>query len=311
MKIGITSSVLVLLILSMIYYSRYEEYEDVYEYREFWKEEIPETFKRYFKMLLDPLQIQKKIFIHSVFNSLPYYGEYKKKDNLHILISGESWNKGLDNYDIKLIMEETDISNGIICHPYFIIDSYVYNYWPIYTSPRNFVQKNKFCIFVTSDSNSYDSNIRNKFFEKLNKYKKVDSAGGALNNTGIYAPRNDELNGDYSYFNFLSQYKFMICFENRSRQNYLTEKLANAYLGNTVPIYWGASKVRKWFNKDALLQLEESSTDEEMDRLINRIKELDNNDILYNNMYKQPLMYEIPDELNIDKIRDNIKKIIR
>jgi hypothetical protein len=90
----------------------------------------------------------------------------------------------------------------------------------------------------------------------------------------------------------------------------LTEKLADAYLGNTVPIYWGASKVREWFNKGAILQLEETGTEEEMDRLINKIKEIDNDDILYDEIYRQPLMYEIPEEMKMENIREKIKKII-
>jgi len=309
MKVGITSVVLVILVLCMIYYNGVEMYDNVYEYREFWTENIPESTKRYFKMLLDPIDTKKRIYIHSVFNKLPYEGEYKGEGDVHILLSGESWNKGnLENYDIKLIMEETDLSKGIICHPLFIMDSYVYNYWPRYMSMRKPVEKKKFCIFMVSNGSN---NIRNRFFEKLSEYKRVDSGGGVFNNMGMIIPRNDEINGDYSYYNFLSEYKFMICFENISNPNYLTEKLANAYLGNTVPIYWGASKVRKWFNKDAILQLEETATEEEMDKLISRIKELDNDDILYDEIYRQPLMYEIPDEMKLENIRENIKEIIK
>lgn len=308
MKIDITSLVLVLIILCMLYYNRREGYDNVYEYREFWTDDIAESTKVYFKKLLDPLNIKKNVYIHNVFNSLPYEGEYKGKNDVHILVNGETRDKGnLENYDVKLIMEETDIEKGIICHPLFIMDSYAYNYWPRYMSVRKPVEKKKFCIFVVTNGSN---NIRNRFFEKLSMYKKVDSGGSLFNNIGMMAPKNDEYKGNYSYYNFLSEYKFMICFENTNKPNYLTEKLANAYLGNTVPIYWGASKVRKWFNKDAILQLEESGSEEEMDRLIERIKEIDNDDILYDEIYRRPLMYEISEELKLESIRENIKKII-
>jgi hypothetical protein len=307
MRINITSLLLVILVVCILYYNKRETYKN-YEYRNFWTEDVVESTKIYFNMLLDPLDIKKRVYIHSVFDSLPYTGEYKRNGDVHILVNGETWDKGdLDNYDVKLIMEDTDITKGIICHPLFIMDSYVYNYWPMYMSIRNMVKKKKFCIFVVSN----DSNkIRNRFFEKLSEYKRVDSGGRVMNNMGMSAPRNDELNGDYSYFKFLSEYKFMICFENTNRPNYLTEKLANAYLGNTVPIYWGASKVRTWFNKDAILQLEETGTEEQMDRLINRIKEIDNDDILYEEMYRRPLMYEIPEDMKLESIRGKIKEII-
>lgn len=298
--------IVILIILCMTYC--FKDDEDGYVYRDFWTNEknIDESIKKYFKILLDPLEIKKRVFIHSVFNDLLY----TQKETLHILFSGESWNRGLNNYNVKLIMEDTDISNGIICHPYFIVDSYVYNYWPIYMNIRSPVRKSKFCIFVASNDYNYDINIRNRFFKKLSQYKKVDSAGSAFNNIGMRAPRNDISKGDYSYYNFLSEYKFMICFENTSKSNYLTEKLANAYLGKTIPIYWGASKVREWCNNNAILQLEESASDKDMDILISRIKEIDNDDMLYDEIYKQPLMYEIPEDLNINKIREKIKMVI-
>jgi hypothetical protein len=312
MKIDITSLLLVLLILCMIYYNRREGYDNVYEYREFWTEDIPESTKVYFNMLLDPIDIKKRVYIHSVFDNLPYEGDDKDKDSeVHILINGETWDKGnLGDYDVKLIMEETDIRNGVICHPLFIMDSYVYNYWPRYMSVRRLIKKKKFCIFVVSNSNSYDVKVRNKFFKKLSKYKKVDSGGSALNNMGMNVPRNDESKGDYSYYEFLSEYKFMICFENTSKPNYLTEKLANAYLGGTVPIYWGASKVREWLNPKSFLQLEETATEEEMDRLINKIKEIDNDDKLYDEIYREPLMYSIHEELDMNKVREKVHEIV-
>lgn len=304
--------IILILLLSLSFFtmpSSFRENFDPY-YNHFWADEIEYEIKEYFKLLLDPLQIKKTIFIHSVFDFLPYTGKYTNFEDLHILFTGESrlGQHNLQNYyKVKLIMENTDLKSGIITHPYFIVNSYVYNYWPRYLTPRAPTKKTKFCAFVVSNENNPE---RNRFFEKLNLYKQVDSVGGKLNNTGIYAPRNDEKNGDYSYFNFLSDYKFMICFENNSKDNYFTEKLGNAYLGNTIPIYWGASNVRKWINLNAILHLNETATENEMDNLINRIIEIDNNDELYNQIYYQPLMYTIHDDLQIDKIREKINYVL-
>ena len=43
--------------------------------------------------------------------------------------------------------------------------------------------KTKFCGFLAGYANR-KTRVRNEFFHKLCKYKKVDSAGGALNNVG-------------------------------------------------------------------------------------------------------------------------------
>lgn len=306
----ITSILVVLLVLYLMYGNK-ERYEngERYRYHNYWNDKIALGTRRYFEMLLDPLEVKKTVYLHSVFKEIPYEGDYKGENELHIVYSGESYNiDNIEKYDIKLIMEETDMSKGIINHPLFIMDSYVYNYWPIYMSMREVRVKRKFCAFVVSNGSNM---IRNRFFEKLSMYKKVDSMGGALNNTGVYAPKNDEMKGDYSYYEFLSEYKFMICFENGSSANYLTEKLGNAYLGGTIPIYWGASKVRDWLNTASFLQLEESATEGEMDKLIGKIIELDNNDELYEEVYREPLMYSIDDELNINKIREKISEVVR
>ena len=41
------------------------------------------------------------------------------------------------------------------------------------------------------------------------------------------------------YIKILAQYKFMICFENKFRPHYLTEKLFNAFYAGVLPISWG------------------------------------------------------------------------
>lgn len=38
----------------------------------------------------------------------------------------------------------------------------------------------------------------------------------------------------------MRRYKFTIAFENQSYPGYVTEKIADALMAGTVPIYWGA-----------------------------------------------------------------------
>ena len=51
----------------------------------------------------------------------------------------------------------------------------------------------------------------NKMFDFLSKYKKVDSYGRYKNNMGAIG--NDFASDDY--IKLISQYKFIICFENK------------------------------------------------------------------------------------------------
>lgn len=77
----------------------------------------------------------------------------------------------------------------------------------------------KFCSFVVSNSQFSDP-LRKRFFERLCKYKKVDSGGRYLNNIG--GPVRDKLA-------FCRGYKFNIAFENSSVDGYTTEKIMEAY----------------------------------------------------------------------------------
>lgn len=104
-------------------------------------------------------------------------------------------------------------------------------------------QKNKFCNFLYSHKVPY----REAFFKQLNSYKKVDAPGKSMNNM----PSIDNLYSGTVWErkrNFLSSYKFTIAFENYSYPGYQTEKLYDAMLENSLPIYCGDPRIKDIFN---------------------------------------------------------------
>lgn len=215
--------------------------------------------------------------------------------------SGEPHSDPPENYDLNLVMEETNVEKKIVFCPLFSIGSYEHNLWHRYWAPRLLMPKMRFCAFVVSNPGAP---VRNRFFEKLNQYKRVDSCGLAMNNCGFCAPRE-------GYFEFLQQFKFMICFENTSKPFYLTEKLHNAYLGGTIPIYWGCPNSQTWLNPKSFLYLEDES-EEAMDRLIARIIELDNDPAKYREMHEQFMLPSgtIPEIMTIEKMREGIAQVL-
>jgi len=98
-------------------------------------------------------------------------------------------------------------------------------------------EKSKFCCFVVSNS-SYGDLTKRRFeiFSEISAYKSVDSAGPAFNNVGYLAPKDEE------FFEWISEYKFMICLENSDSPGYITEKALQAYISGTIPIYSGGKK---------------------------------------------------------------------
>jgi len=138
-----------------------------------------------------------------------------------------------------------------------------------------------FCCFIVSNGKCH---VRNKMFHKLSKYKKVHSGGRYCNNLGR------TVSGDWkseSILNFIGKHKFVICFEN-SLFNPFTEKIVNAYLARSIPIYWSAKFMKTVFNPESMIFLEDTS-DKSYQNVIDKVIEIDNDDSKYLEMINKPL----------------------
>ena len=151
----------------------------------------------------------------------------------------------------------------------------------------------KFCSFVVSNSKA--DSLREEFFNALSEYKRVDSGGRYKNNIG--APINDK-------HKFLSQYKFNIAFENSATHGYITEKIFDAKVAGSIPIYWGDSTISKplynlggGLNEKAFINI---SSFKNIYEAIEFIKYLDSNNEAYLKMLNAPLLQD----KNHDKIFD-------
>ena len=153
-----------------------------------------------------------------------------------------------------------------------------------------------FCSFVVKNGGC---EIRNRFFHKLCEYKKVDSAGPLFNNTGITLS-HDGHDAIWSKMEFIAKYKFNMCFENASYPGYATEKLYEALVGDTVPIYWGSPTIALDFNPKAFLNWHDYQDD---DLFIEAIKKVDQDDKLYSYMLNQPMLADGNKVFDMDRFR--------
>jgi len=177
-------------------------------------------------------------------------------------------------------------------------------------------QKRKFCNFLFS--NTRDGKVRNEFFEKLSKYKRIDSAGKSLNNMGqILLGRAGTRVGGYTRYpekmDFLSQYKFTIAFENnRSDYNpnsgYTTEKLTEPMLAESIPIYRGNPRVGEVFNTHSFFNYGDFKTEGE---LIEYIIKVDRDDDLYEKILSEGwlLRKQTPRHLDVECIKEQFGRI--
>ena len=135
--------------------------------------------------------------------------------------------------------------------------------------------KKEFCSFVVSNGNDA-AQERERFFDLLSEYKKVDSGGRYRNNIG--GPVADKRE-------FESQHKFAIAFENSSHAGYSTEKIVNAFAAGTVPIYWGDPEIARIFNPEAFVNVMDYPT---LEKAVERVIEIDKDIEKYMTMRKAP-----------------------
>jgi hypothetical protein len=123
-----------------------------------------------------------------------------------------------------------------------------------------------------------------------------------MNNTDDNIPKG----AGQDYLDFMGRHKFVICFENSKSKYYLTEKLKNAWLSGSIPIYYGSEMVLKWLNPKSFLYLKDDS-DQSMKELIDKIIELDNDDDKYRKMFEQPLLVgDVPEMLRSETLKKYI-----
>jgi alpha(1,3/1,4) fucosyltransferase len=143
--------------------------------------------------------------------------------------------------------------------------------------------KTKFCAFIISGYNRRKNHNRVAFFEKLSKYKRVDSAGKKFNNIGGPIPP-----GMRNKIEFLKPYKFNIAFENRALPGYTTEKIFEPMISRCLPVYWGNPEIADEFNPKSFLNYFDFPSEE---ALIEKIIELDQDDAKYMEYLRQPYFY--------------------
>ena len=145
----------------------------------------------------------------------------------------------------------------------------------------------KFCSAAISNSYITDK-FRLKFIEELNKYKRVDMGGSYKNNVGGKV-KNKTL--------FFSDYKFSIAMENSNGDGYATEKIIDSFISGTIPIYYGDYMIEEFLNPKSFILIK---GEKDIEKKIEYIKKIDNDDNLYYNILKEPIILDENLLLKID-----------
>ncbi|WP_367759499.1 glycosyltransferase family 10 domain-containing protein [Helicobacter pylori] len=161
--------------------------------------------------------------------------------------------------------------------------------------------KREFASFVASNPNAPK---RNAFYDALNSIEPVTGGGSVKNTLGYKVENKSE---------FLSQYKFNLCFENSQGYGYVTEKIIDAYFSHTIPIYWGSPSVAKDFNPKSFVNVHDFKN---FDEAIDYIRYLHTHPNAYLDMLYENPLNEIDGKayfyqnLSFKKILDFFKTIL-
>lgn len=174
--------------------------------------------------------------------------EHLKYDCVRIAYMGENiridWN--VADYGIECC-SLVDLGERYLRVPYCFVATKEHR--PYDFSTRKLNKRDKFCSYLVSNGQDGDL-FRDRFFDKLSKYKRVDSGGKWRNNIGgTFDKQYSETKVDFllNKQKWLENYKFNICFENCSYPGYLSEKFFDAYIAGCIPIYWGDTSLRIGF----------------------------------------------------------------
>lgn len=211
-----------------------------------------------------------------------YSIDFLKYDCVRIHYSGEQESPDFDLHDYDIGCDNLFYGDRYIRFPayqfeFFGEDSFHLNYSALIKNDNLKIEdiKNRFfCSYLSSNSDNLSD--REKFVSALSKYKVVNSGGKSINNIGFIV--EDKLD-------FLSNHKFNIAAENAIHPYYTTEKIYQAFLAKTIPIYIGNPLIGMEFNPKSFINTNDFTNMQEM---VDYISKVDLDEELYLEIINQP-----------------------
>jgi len=144
---------------------------------------------------------------------------------------------------------------------------------------RTLVQKSKFVCMIINNFHP----VRMEFARQLSKFGEVEIFGRAVGK-----PID-------SKFDLVSDYKFMICFENDLYPGWVTEKPLHAWICNSIPLYWGDFGTENFVNERSLINYKNFPNMESMVNFVGNLR-----DDEYRSIYSEPFLSKMPSYSEID-----------
>ena len=229
------------------------------------------TLKKYYNVEISP---QPDYVFCSYFSQK----HFNYQNAVKILYMGENVIPDFNLYDYALGFHHITFEDRYLRLPHYALyDKDIAPALNKHThSDEYYLAKKKFCNRVVSNPDA--SGERERMFRALDSFMKVDSGGRYGNNIG--GPVKDKLA-------FERDYRFTLAYENSSTPGYVTEKILQAFAGETIPIYWGDPGIEKEFNPAAFINCMKYNS---VADAVKAVKEVWEDDQKYLAMMKAPMV---------------------
>lgn len=152
----------------------------------------------------------------------------------------------------------------VVTNPHFIDKNYDFLSKITYTE-----HKKKLSAIMSNKSDGAGYQLRrNLLINFTKKYPDVCDIYGAGWSKELGSSYKGQLDGYHknaitknTKFNGLIGYKYSLCIENCSRKNYFTEKLTDAILCWTIPIYYGCPNISEYFPENSYYVIDITKND--------------------------------------------------
>ncbi len=210
-----------------------------------------------------------------------------------------------------------------------VIDTPIKNYYYIplfvfYDNYNKYIERINYTNFnvnrrLLAYCNSNCVEIRENLVKLIAEYDNTNSVD-ALGNCFANSEKINKVKKENNVPNYelYKDYNFAIAMENSDVYGYVTEKIMNAFLANSIPIYWGTKYIKEIFNEKAFIYVNDFSSLEECAK---HVIEINNDKTRLLNMLKEPIFKnniipeyykldtENPTKFNLD-LANKIKELI-
>lgn len=211
--------------------------------------------------------------------------DYLDYPQVRILYSGENYIPDFNFVDYALSVYPIDFLDRHCTIPGILLSTYD-RVATMENKKRNFSasildEKPYFANLIAG--HEAEKNMRGNLMRLLETYRRVESAGSFENNM----PDGQKVNrSDGSKLALQRKCKFTICSESVAHEGFVTEKIYEAFLADTIPIYYGSSTVSQIFNRNAYIDVRDYDN---LDAVLARVVELDSDDEKYLQMLNEPI----------------------